>query len=117
MTTRYPIVFEAEETGAISAYVPDLTVYAAADTAEETEREVRDLLARYLADCQARGLPLPASRTVVKVARVSSSGHRSTVTIVSPAALLGRQRCVKKAAAARRNGLRGGRSRGALSGR
>lgn len=117
MTTRYPIVFEAEATGAVSAYVPDLPVYAAADTAEEAEREVRDLLARYLADRQARGLPLPGSRTVVKVARVSSSGHRSTVTIVGPAALLGRQRSAKKAAAARRNGLRCGRPRGAVSGR
>jgi predicted RNase H-like HicB family nuclease len=117
MTTRYPIVFEAEETGAVSAYVPDLPVYAAADTAEEAERELRDLLVRYLADRQARGLPLPMSRTVVKVARLSASGGRATVTIVSPAALLGRQRSAKKAAAARRNGLRGGRPRTAPSGR
>jgi predicted RNase H-like HicB family nuclease len=118
MTTRYPIVFEVEETGAVSAYVPDLPVYAAADTAEEAERKVRSVLAHYLADRLARGLPLPGSRTVVKVARISSaSGRRSTVTIVSPAALLGRQRSAKKAAASRRNGLRGGRPRGTSPGR
>ena len=113
MTTRYPIVFEAEATGAISAYVPDLPVYASADTADQAEREIRDLLLRYLADRQARGLPMPGSRTVVKVARVTASGHGSAVAIVSPAALLGRQRSAKKAAAARRNGLRGGRPRSA----
>jgi predicted RNase H-like HicB family nuclease len=117
MIARYPIVFEEEETGAVSAYVPDLPVYAAADTAGEAERELRGILARYLADRQARGLALPGSRTVVKVARVSASGHRSKVTIVSPAALLGRQRSAKKAAAARRNGLRGGRPRTVPSGR
>jgi hypothetical protein len=44
MTTRYPIVFESERTGAVSAYVPDLPLYAAANTAEEAEREIRELL-------------------------------------------------------------------------
>jgi predicted RNase H-like HicB family nuclease len=117
MTTRYPIVFEAEDTGAISAYVPDLPVYAAANTAAEAEREVRDLLELYLADCQARGLPLPASRTIVRVARVTAGGRRTAVTIVGPAALLGRERSAKKISAARRNGLRGGRPRNASSGR
>jgi len=115
MTARYPIVFETEATGAVSAYVPDLPVYAAADTAEQAEREIRNLLARYLADRQDRGLSLPDSRTVVKVARVTASLRGSAIAIVSPAALLGRQRSPKKAAAARRNGRRGGRPRRAPS--
>jgi predicted RNase H-like HicB family nuclease len=113
MTTRYPIVFEAEDSGAVSAYVPGLPVYAAADTPGEAEQAVREILALYVTDRQARGLALPGSHTVVKVARVTTGGGRSSVAIVSPAALLGRQRSAKKAAAARRNGRRGGRPRSA----
>lgn len=110
MTTRYPIVFEAEDSGAVSAYVPGLPVYAAADTAEEAEVAVRDLLALYVEDRQARGLALPEPQTGVKVARVTTTSRgRSSVAIVGPAALLGRQRSARKAAAARRNGRRGGR--------
>ena len=109
MTTRYPIVFEAEESGAVSAYVPGLPVYAAADTAGEAEQAVREILALYVADRQARGLALPGSDAVVKVARVTTGRGGSSVAIVGAAALLGRHRSAKKTAAARRNGRRGGR--------
>ena len=117
MTTHYPILLEAEATGAVSAYVPDLPVYAAGNTAEEAEQAIRHLLASYLSDRQAKGLPLPASRTIVKVARINATALRSTVAIVSSAALLGRERSARKAAAARRNGLQGGRPRLARPGR
>jgi hypothetical protein len=40
MTTKYPVVFETEENGAVSAYVPGLPLYAAADTADEAEEAV-----------------------------------------------------------------------------
>jgi predicted RNase H-like HicB family nuclease len=50
MTTRYPIVFEAEDSGAVSAYVPGLPVYAAADTADEAQDAARELLALYVED-------------------------------------------------------------------
>jgi predicted RNase H-like HicB family nuclease len=109
MITRYPIVFEAEESGAIGASVPGLSIYAAGDTAGEAEQAVRELLALYVDDRHARGLALPEPQTGVKVARVTTVHGRSTVSILSPAALLGRQRSAKKAAAARRNGRRGGR--------
>jgi predicted RNase H-like HicB family nuclease len=109
MTTRYPIVFEAEESGAVGAYVPGLPIYAAADTASEAEQALRELLVLYVDDRQARGLALPEPLTGVKVARVTTVRGRSTVSILDPAALLGRQRSAKKAAAARRNGRRGGR--------
>jgi predicted RNase H-like HicB family nuclease len=109
MTTRYPVVFEAEDSGAVSAYVPGLPVYAAGDTAEEAEQAVRELLALFVNDRRARGLALPEPQTDVKVARVTTARGRSTVAILGPAALLGRERSAKKAAAARRNGRRGGR--------
>src|SRR5258708_10507733 len=48
MTVHYPIVLEMEATGAVSAYVPGLPVYAAADTQAKAERAIRDVLAAYL---------------------------------------------------------------------
>ncbi len=109
MTTRYPIVFEVEDSGAVSAYVPGLPVYAAGDTVDEAEKAVRELLALFVDDRQARGVDLPEPQTGIKVARITTARGRSTVSIVSPAALLGRHRSARKAAAARRNGRRGGR--------
>lgn len=37
MTVLYPIVLETEESGAVSAYVPGLPVYAAADSHAKAE--------------------------------------------------------------------------------
>jgi predicted RNase H-like HicB family nuclease len=111
MTTRYPIVFETEESGAVSAYVPGLPLYAAADTAEQAEAGVRELLAVYVEDREARGLGLPQPQTEVKIARVTVARGCSAVAIVGPAALLGRYRSARKAAAARR-GRRDGDSAG-----
>ena len=60
MTMLYPIVLETEEDGAVSAYVPGLPVYAAADTQAKAERAIRAVLhaqpiqlARVFADRQA----------------------------------------------------------------
>ena len=50
MTMLYPIVFETEESGAVSAYVPGLPVYAAADSQAKAERAVRTVLAEYLGE-------------------------------------------------------------------
>jgi predicted RNase H-like HicB family nuclease len=111
MTARYPIVLETEESGAISAYVPGLPVYAAANTVAKAERALKELLALYLADLKIRQLEPPASRALVKVARVTTTRRGSSVAIVSPAALVGRARSPRKAAAARANGARGGRPR------
>ena len=48
MTVKYPIVFETEASGAVSAHVPGLPVYAAADSYAKAERAIRGLLAAYL---------------------------------------------------------------------
>ena len=48
MTVHYPIVLETEASGAVSAYVPGLPVYAAADGQRNAERAIRDVLTAYL---------------------------------------------------------------------
>ena len=48
MTMLYPIVLETEDNGAVSAYVPGLPVYAAADSHAKAERAIRAVLAEYL---------------------------------------------------------------------
>jgi hypothetical protein len=103
MTTYYPIVLEQEASGAVSAYVPGLPVYAAADTQRKAEQAIRTTLAAYLA-----AHPESRASAQVRVARVSD---QSRVELVGVGALLGAGTSLKKAAAAQRNGQLGGRPR------
>jgi hypothetical protein len=102
VTTYYPIVFETEESGAVSAYVPGLPVYAAADTKAKAERAIRSLLAAFLQEH-----PASSSSADVRVARAGPRG----VEVVGIGAMLGRTKSRRKALASRRNGARGGRPR------
>jgi predicted RNase H-like HicB family nuclease len=101
MTMLYPIVLETEESGAVSAYVPGLPVYAAADTHAKAERAIRGVLTQYL---NAHPASRPDAR--VRVARCSNRGTRK-VDIVGLAALVGARRSATKARASRTNGRRG----------
>ena len=101
MTTYYPIVIETETSGAVSAYVPGLPVYAAADTHAKAERAIRTTLKAYL-DAH----PDSAPTSHVRVARVSNG---SNVELVGVGALLGAGRSSRKARASQLNGLLGGR--------
>ena len=103
MTQLYPIVLETEDSGAVSAYVPGLPVYAAADTHTKAERAIRTVLAAYL---DAHPHSRPEAR--VRVARFSTTA-RTKVHIVGPAALVGAHRSATKARASRANGRLGGR--------
>jgi hypothetical protein len=103
--TYYPIVIDTETSGAVSAYVPGLPVYAAADTLPKAEQAIRTTLAAYLA-----AHPESRSSARVRVARVSD-GPRSTIELVGVAALLGTSRSRRKARAAQANGRLGGRPR------
>ena len=105
MTTHYPVVFEREASGAISAYVAGLPVYAAADTHRKVERAIRGVLKAYL-----EVHPASRSDAQVRVARVSG-GPATRVDIVGVAALVGARRSASKARASRANGLLGGRPR------
>jgi predicted RNase H-like HicB family nuclease len=103
MTTYYPIVIETETTGAFSAYVPGLPVYAAADTRAKAEQAIRATLAAYLG---AHPDTVPTS--AVRVARVSGG---SRVQLVGVGALLGAGRSQRKARSSQLNGRLGGRPR------
>ena len=103
MTTYYPIVIETETSGAVSAYVPGLPVYAAADTRPKAEQAIRATLAAYL-DAH----PDSAPTSSVRVARVLDG---SKVQLVGVGALLGTGRSRRKARASQLNGRLGGRPR------
>lgn len=103
MTMFYPIVFEIEDNGAVSAYVPGLPVYAAADSQAKAERAIRAILTEYLS---AHPASRPDAR--VRVARVSDRGT-PRVRVVGVAALVGARRSDAKARASRANGRLGGR--------
>ena len=105
MTVLYPIVLETEASGAVSAYVPGLPVYAAAETPAKAERAIRDLLTAYL-----KAHPTSRSDARVRVARFSA-GKKTKVEIVGVAALVGAQRSATKARTSRANGRLGGRPR------
>jgi len=111
MTTLYPIVLETEDSGAVSAYVPGLPVYAAGDSDAKAERAIRALLGEYL---NAHPASRPDAR--VRVARFSDTG-RQRVEIVGVAALVGATRTAAKARASRANGRRGGRPSSSATGR
>ena len=105
MTLLYPIVLESEDNGAVSAYVPGLPVYAAAESFAKAERAIRAVLTAYL---EAHPATRPDAR--VRVARFSDKG-KTKVEIVGVAALIGAQRSATKARASRANGRLGGRPR------
>ena len=107
MRKHFPMVFETDASGVISAYVPGLPVYAQGTTQLRAERAIRNTLWAYL-----EAHPDSESSATIKVAafrpRVS---RRAGLVMMSPAALVGTRTSTRKAAASRANGLLGGRPR------
>ena len=81
-------------------------VYAAADTAAAAKRAVRGALSAHLEAVEKPARP-SGSKPLVVVLRWDAAGLR----YVGLGALLGRKASPAKAAAARRNGMKGGRPR------
>lgn len=102
MTIHCRIVLETEASGAVSAYVPGLPVYAAADSYRKAERAIRAVLRAYL-----ETHPGSRSDAQVRVARFSDR-PKMKVDIVGVAALVGARRSATKARASRANGRLGG---------
>ncbi len=104
MTKYFPIVIDREASGAFSAFVPGLPIYAAADTRPKAETAIRGVLGAYLA-----AHPEAQPSSLVRVAAVRVTAGRAVVAMRSAGALLGHKRSHAKAAASRANGQLGGR--------
>lgn len=96
MTVHCPIVLETEANGAVSAYVPGLPVYAAADSHTKAERAIRAVLTAYL-----EAHPDSRSKAQLRVARFSDRQEKK-IDIVGVAALVGARRSATKARACER---------------
>jgi len=70
----YTVVFELEEDGGYSAWVPDLPgCTSQGDTQEETLANIREAIECYVEGLHKLGRPAPEARTEVKVIEVSAA--------------------------------------------
>lgn len=113
---HFPIVIEHEANDTWSAWVAGLPgVYAAADSLAKVKRAIREACTAHLDTLGDVGA-LPRGQADVVVLRYDATEPRrqARVRFVGLGALLGRTTSPAKAAAARRNGQRGGRPRNAV---
>jgi predicted RNase H-like HicB family nuclease len=116
VTQHFPIVIEHEANGTWSAWVAGLPgVYAAADSLARVKRAIREAVTAHL-DTLGEVGQQPRGRADVVVLRYDASepSRQTRVRFVGLGALLGRTTSPAKAAAARRNGRKGGRPRHAV---
>ena len=113
MTQHFPIVIEHEANGTWSAWVAGLPgVYAAADSLARAKRAIREAVTAHLDTLDDVG-QVPRGKADVAVLRYDAKApvRQARIRFVGLGALLGRTTSPAKAAAARRNGRKGGRPR------
>lgn len=108
-TTNYSIVIEQETNGTFSAYVAGVSgVYAAADTAAQAKRGIREALQAHLATLKQLGRDVTPKAEVLAL---RFTGHKNMAFANLGGLMLGRRTSEAKAKAARLNGRKGGRPR------
>jgi predicted RNase H-like HicB family nuclease len=111
MTQYFPVVVEREDNGTFSAWVAGLPgVYAAADSMGAAKRGLREALGAHLRALEEFGQQPRSEAAEVAVLRYTPT-RRPHLRFAGVGALLGRTTSTAKAAAARRNGRKGGRPR------
>ena len=110
MTNYFPVVIEEESNGTFSAWVPGVSVYAAADTKAEAKRAIRSALTAHLATLKSLGRSVEPKGDVM-ILKGDPDQPKASFQYTGFGSLLGRQTSAAKARAARVNGLRGGRPR------
>jgi predicted RNase H-like HicB family nuclease len=104
----FGVVIEREDSGAYSAYVPGIPVYAQAETQDQVQVDIQSTLKAYVDEH-----PDLTPSAIMRVARVTHRPRSERlVEIVSTAALIGATPSRAKARAARVNGKLGGRPKG-----
>jgi antitoxin HicB len=74
MSRSYTVVFEREEDGGFSVYVPDLPGCASqGDTHDEALVNIREAIECYLEALAKMGRPIPEPRTSVEAVRVEAA--------------------------------------------
>lgn len=107
---HFTAVFEHESNGTVSAWVVELPgVYAAADTLKGAKSAILEALEAHLATLSELRKPLVARSEIAVVRYDAASSGAKALRFVGLGALLGRKTSKAKAAAARKNGLKGGR--------
>jgi hypothetical protein len=107
MTHYFATIVEQESNGTWSAWVPGLSVYAAADTRAKVKSAIRSALAAHLVKCE--DIPKPNVDVLVLRSDTSINRARMAIKYVGLGAMMARRSSPAKTAAARLNGLKGGR--------